>query len=113
MVPTINGASLTCSELLWLLGYHPVSCLNIDKLECWEELADNWQGFVGYILAVCATDEERWPGIAHLIWVLEGEVAQMVERGAQDLERDLELLCLLVRRPMQVTKKELADGDRL
>lgn len=80
MVLTIIGASLTCSELLWLLGYHPMPCLNIDKLECWEELADNWQGFVGHILAVRATDEKCWPSIAHLIWVLVREVAQMVER---------------------------------
>lgn len=101
--------NLTSSEVVGLLAYDPVTTVNVPDLEGGEEPADDGQGLVGDVMALCASDEESGTVPSHLIRVLEGEVGHVVERGGQVFDGDAESL-LPIRPPHQVGQEELADG---
>lgn len=105
---------LTLAEGLWILGNDPVARVDIDQLKLGEELANQGDHLVRYVLALRAADKQRGLEEAACAGVLEGEVAHVVERLGKDVERHSELLRLgVVRRAMQVAEEELSDGKGL
>lgn len=110
----IRVKRLTLPKSLRILRNNPVPRLGIDHLKHREELADERDDLVRDVLALGAADEQRGLEEAHGGRVLEGEVAQVVERLAQDAERDPELLGVgPVGRAVQVAEEELADCEGL
>jgi len=108
-------SKLTLPKSLRILRNKPMPSLDIDELEQGEELPDDGYHLVGDILAQRAADEEGRFAEAFLRWVLEGEVAHVVQRLGQDGQRHAELLRLAVAVgwPVQVAEEEVPDREGL
>ena len=74
-----------------------------------EELANDGDRLIGDVSALRAPDEECRLREPHLVGVFIGEIAEVVERLAQDAERDSKLARLAALGRVQVLEEELAD----
>lgn len=87
--------------------------VDVDQPKAREELAYQRQNLVRDVLALGPADEECRLPEADLVRVLVGEVSQVVEGAAEHVQRDAELGDVLPWGAVEVTQKELADGDGL
>ena len=105
----------TLPESLGLLRNKPVARIHVDQLKQREELADQRDQLVRHVLALGAPHKKRGLQEPNLAGVLEGEIAQVVERLCERGQGDAELLRALWRPtgPVQVSQEELPDRERL
>jgi hypothetical protein len=90
-----------------------VPSVNIHELEAREELANQWQKLIRHVLALRPADEERPFLIPDLGRVLEGKISEVVERLAQDIQRNAKFLSRGALRAVEITKQKLTDGQLL
>lgn len=87
--------------------------LNVDEAETGEELSDEREQFVWNVGALGAPDEKSRFLEPDRVWILVGEVSEVVQRAADNVQRDAELLGLFTCWPVEVLEQELSDGEGL
>ncbi len=90
-----------------------MASVDIRKLEAGEELPNRGDDLVGDVLALGASDEQRRFLVPDRAGVLEGKIAQVVQRLAQDVEGHPKLLHRAALGPEEVAQEELPDGHGL
>jgi hypothetical protein len=90
-----------------------VTGVDIDEPETREKLPNEGKHLVGHVLALGTAHEQRGLLEPDFARIFEGEVAQIVERAAEDVERHAELLRLLALRTVKVAEEKLSDRERL
>lgn len=86
---------------------------DVRNLRVGEELLDSRHSIVRNILRLSATNKECRAVVMVVIRFLEREIGHMIQRAADDRERNTELKCVVFLRAYQVGEKELTDGKRL
>jgi hypothetical protein len=90
-----------------------MASLDVRNFSIGEELLDSRHCIIGNISGLSTTNKKRRSVICEIVRFLEWEIRHIVQRAADDRERDPEFESIVFLRPDQVREKELANWKRL
>lgn len=90
-----------------------MTSFDIGNLRIREEFLYGRYSIIGHVSGLGTANKQRGPSVLEIIRLLEGEVGHVIQRAANHRKWDTEFESVVLLRPDQVRKEELANRKGL